>query len=1416
MDTESENTSGSKPSNVPAARSRRKWVIVPASVALLLVALVLVAPLLLVRLDGPRNWLLDRSLEGVLAEGVRLRVGEIVDFRPGELRFDDLRFEEQTPDGWRVWGRIDQLRASWSPIELFGGRVEVHQILISRPELDLALLPDRVGAPRKAPSRTPQVLKAPALPDLSCQAFRVEEVRLLREGEPWVLGRLDLTDLEHESGNVHVRLERGSLRSIPDSMSFALEGGVVAGTLIRFLEVDSLRLGADGIDARLSATFIAAASGSTAVSLDGALELDRAELWDVPPLRRLDLPWDPNDRVRGTILFGGELAPREEPRADLIVGLQGRVFGTSVDTLSILADATRQRAELIDFRLRSGGQSLSGEGLWIPGAHHADGRVEFSGLDLADRPLSVFVPGLPRSRLSGTLVGAADSIGHGVRFDSTVELDAGVLRDISMERIRGHIRGGPEFVQLDTLWAGAPDAPQLRASGVLDRTSKSVRVAGDLDGLPLETWLEPWIEQNLSGQVSGPFAIRGTLDRPEVDADFSVRDGGVVDITVDTLHVGPVTGTLRPFALEAPFDARTIDFYGFKVDSLEAQGWFSDTLRTEARGYRDTTDIHMEARVLPSDPGRAWIDRLFVKPGSAPYVRLEEPTSFGFSTSRVWIDSVKVISPAGRARGWAWILPVEGEDGTEPFEFEILGTDLDLGAFADYFGLDADTINGEGDLEFRGRGLVDAPGFDIDFDARNTELWGWLWEEIELRARAGAIGSNFGDALHLFRPSDEDPFSLMVRDDPSLDARGLLLVDSLKAKAYGFVGPVPRLGPERFGPDPPGAPLEVQARSVRMRSPKSWFDWFEDMSGEDPLASFEAADVSGRIEVANVPLAPWIGPILLPQAKQGSQATFAVEQIDPMLAKIRIEKPFSQTFRSRGFAGFADLELDLGGTGGDPEFVLTAEATDVQVFQARADTVAVRAVFVDSLLYLSQVDWRFQDRGLSARGQVPVALSVDPSHVGWIGKPIWIEAEVPSVDLALVSLATALVEDPTGDLRGRARLKGIPPNVYMEGNLSVEDGAFRIPLREERLSEVQAELRLDSLGVHIESARGKWNETGTAEASGWFRDEARFELKGSVRNATVFETGNYHFVADGDFEAAPFAVGDTTRPRLTGDVLVNQGAITLDLANPGREKVLETPWLIDLEVRVPSNLRVIQPTSSVDLAGGELQVRYDMPYWSLGGSLDIVSGQYLVFNKSLEIVEGRVDFLDQGTGPFPVLDVRAQTDVADPDSDETIVIDIEVDGSPLPGEAITILVSSPTHPEYGQEDLIDLLTVGQLRSASFATGSSSDPARGFLTGQVLNSLERELIAEAPWLDVVDVRGGTDPNDPIVISFRAITEPHWNVRYSQELTSRPGREVSLSYRISNLFFLNAVADQEEDDLGSSNETYSLDLRLRYEF
>jgi len=586
---------------------------------------------------------------------------------------------------------------------------------------------------------------------------------------------------------------------------------------------------------------------------------------------------------------------------------------------------------------------------------------------------------------------------------------------------------------------------------------------------------------------------------------------------------------------------------------------------------------------------------------------------------------------------------------------------------------------------------------------------------------------------------------------------------------------------------------------------------------------FEEAALEARVAIRNIPAGPILAPLLTPRAKQGSRATFAAEAVDPMLAVIRTERPHAQErMTPSGMAGTVAVDLDVEGTGAHPQIRVTALAEKLRIYQARADSVTFAATYSDSTVFLERLDWRERGRGLHASGTVPLRLRADPRRVHLRDEPLSIEAEIPSVDLSLASLFTALIEDPSGNLLGRLRLAGTPSHLALDGDFRINDGAFRIPLREERLRNIEARLHVDSLGVHILEATGRFNDSGIATATGWYRDPSRFQLSGSVRNAQVFESGNYNFLADADLTAAPIAVADTTRPRLSGTVSVQEGAITMDLAKPGRQKVLVTPWIFDLDVVIPGNVRVIQPTSSVYVGSGRLQVHYDMPFWSLGGEVDVISGHILIFNKNLRITEGSVEFLDTGTGPYPVLDISAETEVSVLSNDsesgtESVRIEVKVQGSPVPEEGLEVSLSSPTNPEYSQEDLIDLLTVGQVRSA-LATGNASDPARGFITGQVLNSLERELIAEAPWLDVVEVSGGTAVSDPIVISLRAVTEPTWSLRYSQELTATSGQEVVLTYRISNLFFLNAGADRKRggETVGTANETYNLDFRLRVDY
>src|SRR5690606_16636891 len=222
-----------------------------------------------------------------------------------------------------------------------------------------------------------------SLPPIQCDSLLVNDARLVQGSDPRAVGTLQLRDLRHENVEVAGLLEIGRARSVPDSVRLRLSERTLRGRLIEEFTVVSLRVSSAGLAGRLDATLRTDPSGASRVSLEGLLRIDEVEPLAIVPLRRSGLPFGKEDRVAGSILFGGEIEPREEPHGDLVLGLSGRAFDVELDTLRILADATPLRAELVDFSLRAGRLELHGEGVWSIEEKSLVGAAEFSELDLA-------------------------------------------------------------------------------------------------------------------------------------------------------------------------------------------------------------------------------------------------------------------------------------------------------------------------------------------------------------------------------------------------------------------------------------------------------------------------------------------------------------------------------------------------------------------------------------------------------------------------------------------------------------------------------------------------------------------------------------------------------------------------------------------------------------------------------------------------------------------------------------------------------------------------------------------------------------------------------------------------------------------------------------------------------------------------
>jgi hypothetical protein len=1370
---------------------------------LLLVALLAVSPFWLARWPAGLNRALDASGLARILGGAggtqRVRIDRVVQFGLGGVRLEGVRVESLTPAGWESWVRAGTIEAAWRPQSFLARRVFLSRVTVDSVRVDLRKRPlpvdtatvrPAVGRERNSPWLIEERLMPIRIPDLQVgKVVLIDRQGRLREAS------LEMAGITHRRGRIRATLRRAYLAAVPESLWINLADGVVDAQLPRSVAITALAIEGPGLRVRLDASWAASAASRSATDgprpgpgrVTAQLEVRELRPTQIPLARILPLPWHPTDALSGRIDAGGTVGGGVPPRVQCDIDLAGSVFGANLDTLLAAGIATPDTADLREIRLKLGTIGMRGSARWVrTGTSRAD--LRFRGIDLGSPPISLFADGMPVSDFAGTVRAEADSLGPRLQLFAELELEPGNLLNRPISGLTIRARFDPRVFAIEELRT-REEPPALSLAGTLRREDRTIAVSGMLRGFALEDWVAPWIRVPLEGKVDGPFRAEGPLSGPAVEAVLSANQVRAAEVYLRTVRVESVTGAIIPLRLRAGIRAAGLKVYKIPVDSTAGSVLLADTIAARFTAWRDTTRVRVVTRVIPQTRGSALLDSITIRAGRLPPVELEERSRLDWTPDLVDIDSLRFRLEAGRAGGGGWFKPRPGHPGTEPFAFAAEVADLDLGFLATYLGGSPDDWSGFVTGWFEGEGTLFSPVYRFRAEATGVETIDWTWDRLAVAGRAGeGIG---------------------------------LCIDSLRATSSGFTGPLP--GPEPVGPQPPGPAVLLRADSLLVRFAAPWDDAMKALADSSRRQSILAgARLGGTLAMQRVPAAPFLIPVLGARAWEERGTGFA-GSTDPMLDRIRVVRPAveqNDTGRANALGGNIDLSARIGGTGRSPELSVDLLARDLRVLQAWADSVRVRGSYADSLLTLDSLQWHMGTSLLRIEAKLPRDIDLSIPSVRSLGRPGQARADLKDAELSLLSLVPAVgrvLKDPSGKLNGWVMLGPEAGPGRFAGRLDVEDGAFRIANREEYVRRIHAVARLDSAGAHVEEATGSLGSEGKVTATGLFRALDNFDLTATVRNGLVYDTGNYRFVAEGDFRARPVAEGDTVRPLLSGNVRVLEGLITQDLSKPPRAGAVPPwiPWLVDLEVVAPGNFTVNQPQATVDLSEGKLHVSFRWPYWNLGGSIQVLSGRYRIFNRSLNITSGTVEFQDTGLGPNPYLDIQAETEMAGQGDEPPISVVVAVKGYPAKLE-MTVTLSSPDHPEYTEAQLIELLSVGQLTSGSFGSFTRNDPTRQVLSSELMGQVERQLVAQLPWIDRVQLDGQLGGTSPMRINLRPIVQPQWSLNYSQDLAASPDREVAVRYRLSNLFFLNAAADRRRNEQGLPTDTYSLDLKLRFEY
>jgi translocation and assembly module TamB len=354
---------------------------------------------------------------------------------------------------------------------------------------------------------------------------------------------------------------------------------------------------------------------------------------------------------------------------------------------------------------------------------------------------------------------------------------------------------------------------------------------------------------------------------------------------------------------------------------------------------------------------------------------------------------------------------------------------------------------------------------------------------------------------------------------------------------------------------------------------------------------------------------------------------------------------------------------------------------------------------------------------------------------------------------ALWRLAAIDLFDFTGPIRVGVNVTGTLADPQVRGSLASDDLRVRSGVSGTDITDVT--VRGDFSGSRLRLTRfsGTTPNGGTVSGSGTvtLRDLGergpQMDIRAAARNARLLNANGLSATVTGPLRIVSDGIGGT----IAGRLLVNRASWTLGAATAAQElPQIETreintpadiapapaasaPWRYLIDARAPSRIDVDGLGLESEWSAN-VRIRGTTDDPRIGGSAQVVRGDYTFAGTTFELTRGRIEF-DENTPIDPRLDIRAETER------DGLSVTVLVQGNAMQPEIS--FSSSPPLPE--EEILARLLFGGSITSlsatdalqlgaavASLRGGGGMDPINRLRTAIGLDRLR--LVGPDPALD----------------------------------------------------------------------------------
>ncbi len=486
-------------------------------------------------------------------------------------------------------------------------------------------------------------------------------------------------------------------------------------------------------------------------------------------------------------------------------------------------------------------------------------------------------------------------------------------------------------------------------------------------------------------------------------------------------------------------------------------------------------------------------------------------------------------------------------------------------------------------------------------------------------------------------------------------------------------------------------------------------------------------------------------------------------------------------------------------------------------------------------------------KGTPMKNQEPIVVDVDNgaikvSHASVIGKDSQLAFDVAfepeksiqlnldgKLDLQFVQPFVPGLEYGSGKLSAAIRVSGTPRNFNLLGNISLEDGTFRMTGINDEFKSAQMQLSLSQDRINVDHFESTLNG-GLVTVEGDVHVNKFESLIPNLRiaaNRVVIRTGNYLTTR----LSGEFTIKGNNRPyELAGKCRLIEGNLTRFDVTQNDQSSSAPLFTVDVSCESKDKLLVTTDVMNAEFKGNFHLVGNNVDLGLLGSS-ELIQGSILFRERKFTLNSGNVKFESSNhiaprfaiSGRAMVQESVTTTQVTQAQTSQQYEVNLTVTGTPT---NYKILLTST--PELAEADIISLLLLGvtskredgnYLDLGSTLVGQI--PLQSKIESQLgldirFNTQSRSSTPITP-ATAAAASVSSDITVPAVKIQKDITN-RTKVSYSNTLEAIPFRELKIEHMLDDNYTINGTA--VDGNVGGTDTTttqsYGIDIRYRFSF